>query len=119
MKNKKELNLKIPDIETLTNFLIEEGNRCLRPEVLYWLEGAERSEAICQKFSKPKISKEIEPREGLLDESKADMVAKDIYDLTFLAEKCPSGKEFGAYIECRGIAKALIDKYGFKSPNYD
>jgi hypothetical protein len=53
------------------------------------------------------------PRAGLLTEDKADQVARDIYDLIHLTVKPPSGKEFGAYIECRGIAKALIDKYGF------
>ena len=53
------------------------------------------------------------PRAGLLTEDMADQVARDIYDLIHLTVKPPSGKEFGAYLECRGIAKALIDKYGF------
>jgi hypothetical protein len=56
-------------------------------------------------------------RRGLLSEEKSDEVAKDIYDLIYLKENPPSGKEFGAYLECRGIAKALIDKYGFNENN--
>ena len=66
---------------------------------------------LCAKFGKDNSG--MVPRAGLLTEDKADQVARDIYDLIHLTVKPPSGKEFGAYIECRGIAKALIDKYGF------
>ena len=69
------------------------------------------ADVICAKFGKDNSG--MVPRAGLLTEDKADQVARDIYDLIHLTVKPPSGKEFGAYIECRGIAKALIDKYGF------
>lgn len=55
--------------------------------------------------------KELQGRERLERLDKEEL-ALLIFGLIYMDKKCPSGKEFGAQLECLAISAAICGKYG-------